>query len=135
MLDPRERHSREYDRVGKPEPTVGRLRAAEGVVDPREAEFAHVQVLDREGLFGRAHSSSYVAHGVEDREAFDRALAELFDRHEQDGCVEFRYRTMAIGWFISAPPQVRGPRLDVPQSASRILLSRTCEGLKPSMRR
>jgi len=33
-----------------------------------------------------------VAHPV----AFDRALGELFDRHQSAGSVEFAYRTVAV---------------------------------------
>lgn len=95
-------YSREYDVLLKPEATLLLLRSAEGVAGAQEAEFAHVQVLDRSGLFGRAHSSSYVAHGVDDPEGFDRALAELFDRHQSGGRVEFRYRTLALCWRLAA---------------------------------
>ena len=66
------------------------------MADTSEAEFPSRQLLDREGLHGRAHSSSYVVHGVADRVAFDRALGDLFDRHQSGGTVEFLYRTIAV---------------------------------------
>jgi SAM-dependent methyltransferase len=90
--------SSEYTRIRTPEATIEAIRAAPAVRSVREAEFANAQVLDRAGLFGRAHSSSYVAHGVEDRERFDRALGDLFDAHQAGGEVEFAYRTLAIAW-------------------------------------
>jgi hypothetical protein len=66
------------------------------VADTSEAEFPNRQLLDREGLHGRAHSSSYVVHGVAEPAAFDRALGELFDRHQTAGTVEFTYRAIAV---------------------------------------
>ena len=89
-------HSREYEVLGKPEPTRQAILKAEGVTDTSEAEFPNRQLLDREGLHGRAHSSSYVVHGVADQVAFDRALGEVFDRHQSGGTVEFLYRTIAV---------------------------------------
>ena len=90
--------STEYARIKTPEQTIEDIRAAPGVRGVRTAEFANAQVLDRAGLFGRAHSSSYVAHGVADREAFDRSLALLFDAHQTAGVVEFAYRSLVIAW-------------------------------------
>ena len=58
--------------------------------------------LDRQGLFGRVYSSSYVAHGVADREAFDRALGALYDRYQQGGAVEFVYRTVVLLFAVAA---------------------------------
>jgi SAM-dependent methyltransferase len=92
--------SSEYARIRTPEQTIETIRMAPGVASVRTGEFANAQVLDRAGLFGRAHSSSYVAHGVSDREAFDRALGALFDGHQAAGIVEFAYRTLAIAWQI-----------------------------------
>jgi SAM-dependent methyltransferase len=88
--------SSEYEVLTKPEPTMQSIRGAEGVAGAREAEFPNRQLLDREGVFGRAYSSSYVVHGVADPEAFGRALGELFDRHQSGGTVEFLYRTVAV---------------------------------------
>jgi len=89
-------HSTEYEVLLKPEPTIQSILQADGVGDVRQAEFPNRQLLDREGVFGRAHSSSYVVHGVADPEAFDRALGELFDHHQSGGTVEFPYRTVAV---------------------------------------
>jgi SAM-dependent methyltransferase len=90
--------STEYARIRTPEQTIEAIRTAPGVRSVRTGEFANAQVLDRAGLFGRAHSSSYVAHGVADRDRFDRALGALFDGHQQDGEIQFAYRTLAIAW-------------------------------------
>lgn len=90
--------SSEYPRIKTPERTIEEIQASPAVTAARTAEFANAQVLDRAGVFGRAHSSSYVAHGVEDREAFDHELSALFDAHQAAGVVEFAYRTLAIAW-------------------------------------
>jgi SAM-dependent methyltransferase len=95
-----EEKSAEYRKIRTPEQTIEDIRAAPGVRETRTGEFANAQVLDRAGLFGRAHSASYVAHGVADREGFDRALSELFDAHQVAGVVEFAYRTLVIGWRL-----------------------------------
>ena len=89
-------HSSEYEVLLKPEPTLQAIVQAEAVGEAQQAEFANRQLLDREGIRGRAHSSSYVVHGVADPEAFDHALGELFDRHQSGGTVEFPYRTVAV---------------------------------------
>ena len=89
-------HSSEYEVLLKPEPTIQSILRAEGIVDTREGEFPNRQLLDREGVFGRAYSSSYVVHGIADLPAFDRALGELLDRHQSGGTVEFPYRTVAV---------------------------------------
>jgi SAM-dependent methyltransferase len=95
-----EEKSAEYRKIRTPEQTIADIRDAPGVREPRTGEFANAQVLDRAGLFGRAHSSSYVAHGVADREGFDRALSELFDAHQVAGVVQFAYRTLVLGWQL-----------------------------------
>jgi ubiquinone/menaquinone biosynthesis C-methylase UbiE len=87
--------SAEYTKVPRAADAVEALLGAPQVVELREAEFPNQQLLDLEGLLGRAHSSSYVAHGVADRPGFDRALNDLFTRHQQRGAVRFRYRTAA----------------------------------------
>jgi ubiquinone/menaquinone biosynthesis C-methylase UbiE len=91
-------HSAEYSVLDKPAQTLAALRARPEPRDLREAEFAYVQTFDRDGLFGRAYSSSYVVHGIADHAAFDRALEALFSRHAREGRVRFAYRTLAL-WF------------------------------------
>jgi SAM-dependent methyltransferase len=95
-----EEKSAEYRKIRTPEQTIEDIRAAPGVREARTGEFANAQVLDRAGLFGRAHSASYVAHGVADRDGFDRGLSDLFDAHQVAGVVEFAYRTLVIGWRL-----------------------------------
>jgi hypothetical protein len=88
--------SDEYATVPKPLPTIAAIKAAVGAV--KETELPNAQVLDREGLRGRAFSSSYVAHGVADKDAFARALDRLFDAHQEGGKVTFDYRTVVVAW-------------------------------------
>jgi SAM-dependent methyltransferase len=88
--------SSEYEVLLKPEATIQSIVKAKGVADVRQGEFPNRQRLDRDGLFGRAYSSSYVIHGVADPEGFNRALDEVFDRHQSGGTVEFLYRTVAV---------------------------------------
>jgi SAM-dependent methyltransferase len=92
--------SAEYAEVPRPLPTIEAIRKRPEVAASVEAEFPNRQVLDREGLIGRAFSSSYVAHSVRDRPAFERALLELFDRHQESGRVTFDYRAVAIAWRL-----------------------------------
>lgn len=89
-------HSAEYDVLLKPRRTIAALEARPELAEVRRGEFANAQRLDREGLFGRAYSSSYVVHGLADRADFDRSLGELFERHAVAGEVEFPYRCVAI---------------------------------------
>lgn len=93
-----ERFSTEYLRVPKPGPTLEALER----LRPRSetVTFAHGQILDREGLRGRAWSSSYVAHGVVDRAGFDAALDTAFDGHAHEGVVELRYDTVVRTWTV-----------------------------------
>src|SRR5262249_25732247 len=91
-------HSSQYRTLERQEAAPDALRQAPGVVDLREAEFTNAQTLDREGLIGRAYSSSCVAHSVADRAKFEDALENLFDRHQRGGKVRFQYRTVALCW-------------------------------------
>lgn len=56
-------------------------------------EFTHEQVLDEEGLLGRAHSASYVPSAGPQAEALDQGLRALFSRSQKDGAVRMRYVT------------------------------------------
>jgi ubiquinone/menaquinone biosynthesis C-methylase UbiE len=95
-------HCREYP-VASAEATIERIRGHRYVARVREQQFAHGQRFNREELAGRAWSSSYVVHSVQDADAFNRELAALFERHQTDGHVEFRYTTLAIA-FQPGPP-------------------------------
>jgi SAM-dependent methyltransferase len=90
------RFSTEYSVLESWEDCLARLRAHPRVAAPRVFETPNAQLLDFEGLHGRAWSSSYVRHGVEDATGFDAALRALFDAHARDGSIEFRYRTKAL---------------------------------------
>ena len=91
-------HSTEYAVLEKPAATTATLRERPEIHDVEETELPNRQRLDREGLVGRAWSSSYVTHGLADPEGFERALGDLFERHARDGAVDFVYRTVAIGF-------------------------------------
>ena len=88
--------SPDYREVARPEPTLEALRAArpEGL----DRRFPHEPRLDLEREHGPASSSSYVQHGVSDREGFDRALGEIFARHAEDGRVRLGYTTLLYAW-------------------------------------
>jgi SAM-dependent methyltransferase len=88
--------STDYPSVPKPEPTLAAL--AELRPGGERVAFSHRQELDREGVIGRAWSSSYVVHGVADREGFDRALHAAFDVHARGGAVSLEYETVAYRW-------------------------------------
>lgn len=74
------------------------VKASPLCTDVTEHEFPNAQHMDFGALVGRARSSSYVIHGVKDKPGFERALQELFDRHQQDGQVSFAYRTYVLLW-------------------------------------
>jgi SAM-dependent methyltransferase len=88
----------EYEILLKQNAAPAVLRAAPGVSRCQEAEFPNSQALDRDGLLGRAYSSSCVRHGVRNPAAFERALTMTFNRHQRDGVVELRYRTVGLCW-------------------------------------
>ena len=71
------------------------LRASPRVRGREERTFPNRQVMDWEAFLGRVNSSSYVAHGIADREAFDRRLLALFRAYASLGRVEFVYETIA----------------------------------------
>ena len=66
--------------------------------DVLEREFPNEQQMDLDALIGRANSSSYVIHGVQDRKGFENALKALFNKHARDGRVTFKYRTYLMLW-------------------------------------
>jgi len=91
--------SHEYAQLERPEQTMERIRESD-VVDVQQTEIDNAQIFDWEGLHGRAHSSSYVAHGVADKNAFDRALLKIFDRYAVNGQFPFDYRTHVLTWRL-----------------------------------
>lgn len=88
--------SADFRAVPKPEPTLEAIQALRP--SAQRGSVPHHQDLDREAVLGRAWSSSYVRHGIDDRAAFDQALGERFDAHSHDGSVRMSYDTMWIAW-------------------------------------
>lgn len=95
------RFCREYRVLEGWEECLNRLRNHPRTVSPRTIESPNVQLFDFAGLHGRSWSSSYVIHGVDDREGFDAGLRALFDTHAQGGVLEFPYRTVALVFGIA----------------------------------
>jgi SAM-dependent methyltransferase len=102
-------HAADYAVLRRPKETLAKLKARPEVHDVREAEFETAQRLDRAGFFGRAYSSSYVVHGLSDKEGFDRALVALFDAHAANDEIVLSYRCVAMSWRIT-PPRGSGVR-------------------------
>jgi ubiquinone/menaquinone biosynthesis C-methylase UbiE len=90
--------STEYREVSRKYDVLSVLRGSPLVKDWAESEFPSSQSLDREGFLGRVFSSSYVVHGVDDKDSFTRELEHLFDTHAEGGRVEIRYRAIAACW-------------------------------------
>jgi SAM-dependent methyltransferase len=89
-------YAADYSRVPTVEQALQQLRTA--LPAARTTKLPHRQMLDRAGLVGRAWSSSYVAHGVKERAAFDGALDRLFTQYAEDDRVEFLFETVAVAW-------------------------------------
>jgi len=94
--------SSEYPEVqkatGKGEDNSGWVKASALCTQVAEHNFTNSQRMDWDALLGRANSSSYVIHGIEDRPGFEKALRALFDKHAAGGHVEFLYRTYVLLW-------------------------------------
>ena len=97
------RFCREYRVLEGWEESLERLKAHSRVASPHEIEAGNAQLFGFEGLRGRAWSSSYVIHGVDDREGFDAGLREIFDAHARGGVLEFPYRTVALVFRVAGP--------------------------------
>ncbi len=95
------RFSREYRVLERWEESLDQLRRHPRVGSSREIEAENAQRLDFEGLRGRAWSSSYVVHGVEDREGFDAGLRALFERHATGGVLPLPYRSVALVFRVA----------------------------------
>src|SRR5262249_49710166 len=57
------------------------------------ASFGHEQVLDEEGVLGRAFSASYAPREPEQAQAFATALRDVFRRFQEAGQVRLKYVT------------------------------------------
>ena len=76
--------------------TYENMRDIESVLgaEPERRTFKNFQSLDREGLRGRVHSSSYMpAQGDPRSEEMLRALDAVFDRYQREGGVRIDYDT------------------------------------------
>jgi len=71
------------------EDAVRRLRECPGIRDRVDLRLEWDDPLDRESFRGRVRSASYVAHGVEDREGFEREVDRVFEAHARGGRVEW----------------------------------------------
>ena len=98
------RQSTEYDGIAKWDRSADAVRQAVSGWAPVREECPNSQELDWDGFLGRVRSSSYVIHGVSDREGFERALRGLYDRFQRDGNVEIAYRTLAVCWRFPRSP-------------------------------
>ena len=97
-------HSSEYEPHVRDDSRIP-LRSADGVVDPREAEFPWVERLGWEKLWGRVRSSSYIVHGVasdDKRAALEDALRRFFTDHARDGTLSWQARTEIISFRVAA---------------------------------
>jgi SAM-dependent methyltransferase len=88
--------------TGKGDDNSGWVKSSPTCEDIREQDLENSQRMDWQALLGRANSSSYVIHGVEDRAGFESALRALFDRSSKGGFVDFQYRTYVLLWRFRA---------------------------------
>lgn len=72
---------------------IARLFDEGGLQPVRRATFPNRQRLDRDGLLGRARSTSYAPHEGPAQAAMIESLNTLYERHVCDGAVELVYRT------------------------------------------
>ncbi|MBI4576652.1 MAG: methyltransferase domain-containing protein [Planctomycetes bacterium] len=94
------RRSPDYSEIPRPVDTLRRIRESSVVADLVDAEFVGGQTLDLAGVRGRALSTSYVRHGVEDLGGFLDELSRLFERHQEGGRVHLPYRCPALSWTV-----------------------------------
>jgi SAM-dependent methyltransferase len=89
--------STEYaDRSDRHDPREPIVAAVAGAAT---TEIRHDDVLGWDAVLGRIRSASYVAHGVADVPALERALREAYDRHARpDGTLVWALRTVAVAW-------------------------------------
>ncbi len=91
-----QRYAPEYDEVRKRRAHGPSIRTFFGR-DPECVVFANRQVLDFEGLKGRAMSSSYVPEpGNSAHEPLLAGLRAAFERHQREGQVTFPYEVLVF---------------------------------------
>ena len=70
-----------------------------GIPGAVTAEVPSEEVLSWDEVIGRVRSASYVAHGMGDKDGFERQVRAAYERHRQpDGMLVWAMRTIAIGW-------------------------------------
>jgi SAM-dependent methyltransferase len=69
------------------------LRTSPHFRKAEQVTFHNQQVLDEEGLLGRAFSASYAPREANTKEAWIDRLKLVFSQHQRDGTVVLRYRT------------------------------------------
>jgi ubiquinone/menaquinone biosynthesis C-methylase UbiE len=94
-------HSAEYQTLPPLEATRAAIRATPTVFALTTAELENRQTLDWDAFVGRVYSSSYVVHGVDRKDLFDRELALFYQRHAHEGQLTFTYRVVALAWRLS----------------------------------
>lgn len=87
-----------YNAAPEPEQTLRMIASQPGLLPQPLGQFPNQQIFDRAGLVGRAQSSSYVFHGVDQQAAFEAKLSALFEKHAVDGAVAFTYTTTCLMW-------------------------------------
>lgn len=99
LLDAHSRALRDSHRaLGRPRDCGVWIRDSGTCRDVAEHEFRHEETIDFPTLLGRARSSSYIAHDVADRPAFEKKLRSLFEKHATPDRVLLRYRTWLLLW-------------------------------------
>jgi len=84
----------DYNQVNHMNIDRATLAAFYGLSSFETCTFANSQQFDRDGLIGRALSSSYVPNaGHPGHDAFIAGLNRIFDRHAVNGLVHFEYET------------------------------------------
>lgn len=100
------RYSRDYDGIRHASKGSrgrdGWVKRSPLCTNVAEREMPNAQSFDFPALLGRARSSSYYVHGVDDKPGFERDLRRLFDAHAENGRVEFRYRVSILLWRLAA---------------------------------
>jgi SAM-dependent methyltransferase len=98
------RHAAEYASITARRADEASMRAFFGAA-MEHATFANAQRLDFEGLRGRLMSSSYAPEpGHPQHQPMLHALREVFERHQLEGTVVFRYRTLVYFAVLAPEP-------------------------------
>lgn len=91
-------YSTDYAKTPKSFQVIENIKSSNKAKNIIEQEFFYLQKFDQQGLIERAFSTSYVAHGIEDKNNFENQLKVLFQKYQKNNNITFDYRTIAIGW-------------------------------------